>query len=659
MPKRKAKHNKTIRKSKVSAISKPVSRRKSYLLGFFLGLIMILIASVGLIILSVTSELKPQDNSTFGSKVCYNKNFILPLIHDIDAQGWYAEYENTINFLGYPIYSDTICLSPMSEEFAYEPLTIDVSLSNIEQISTKAEQMYDEPASIVSSTIFQTKVQPTATIKFELDHKDIFYNYIFTANSINTICDKTDKVLECDLSQLNLKQTKSYDYKLWRVSEKLLDTTPEILLAGNLETTVANTIKSSSIKNNGLIYDYNPKIVITSGKKIFNVEEVVLKKVSTGEKIDFNITQGDTTITIQPKNTLIGDSKYELTIKNVYATDNSYLDKPYVLNFSTAGGPIVTKEDAPWYDFKSGRSITITFDQSIAEGPNAKDHIVLSPNKTHKVSYSGNKITISSISGLGSCETVKVTVKAGLHNKYGYPSKKDYSFSFRTTCARISYIGTSVRGRSIPAYSFGTGSKVIFFYGAIHGSEANTKNLMYAWIYELERNATSIPKDKKIIVVPNANPDGVATNNRFNANGVDLNRNWGSSDWQQGTYLTGGQYFPNGGGSSPFSEPETRAVRNVMTANRPYVTLAYHSKASYAIYNAYGQSSSMARTYASLSRYILINGTASTGFDYSATGSYSAWARENGMAALTIELATKTSSETTRNFPAMWRMVKW
>jgi hypothetical protein len=62
--------------------------------------------------------------------------------------------------------------------------------------------------------------------------------------------------------------------------------------------------------------------------------------------------------------------------------------------------------------------------------------------------------------------------------------------------------------------------------------------------------------------VRDLNPDGSARRTRTNARGVDLNRN-SSTGWA-------------GAGRRPWSEPEARALRDVVLRERPAVTIFYH-----------------------------------------------------------------------------------
>ncbi len=63
------------------------------------------------------------------------------------------------------------------------------------------------------------------------------------------------------------------------------------------------------------------------------------------------------------------------------------------------------------------------------------------------------------------------------------------------------------------------------------------------------------------------NPDGDSDHVRGNAHGVDLNRNF-SVGWSGDAAYAGGPH--------PFSEPESRAVRDLVKRLRPKITIYYH-----------------------------------------------------------------------------------
>ena len=255
-----------------------------------------------------------------------------------------------------------------------------------------------------------------------------------------------------------------------------------------------------------------------------------------------------------------------------------------------------------------------------------------------------------------SCKSYSLTLTKGLQSTTGLIASTGYSGTLKTKCQRVASVGTSFEGRSIYAYYFGTGSKKIVFFGSMHGTESNTQTLLTKWINELETNNTRIPSDKTVIVIPTFNPDGIANRTRFNANGVDLNRNFESSSWTSGTYFLS-NYYPLGGGATTFSEPETLAIKNVILNQSPYLAISYHSAAGYVIPSNTAYGISMAHTYSDMSGYSYVSPGASGAFTYDITGTFEEWMEENGRNALVVEISSLYSDQFTLNKSAMWKMV--
>ena len=162
-------------------------------------------------------------------------------------------------------------------------------------------------------------------------------------------------------------------------------------------------------------------------------------------------------------------------------------------------------------------------------------------------------------------------------------------------------IGTSVEERDITAYHFFQSeenlNKEILFVGGIHGGySSNTSLVAYETIDYLQNNLSVIPTNVKVTVIPSLNPDGVfkvigkegrfessdiptsieeRIPGRFNANNVDLNRNF-DCDWQEDATW---QDKSVSGGANAFSEPESSAVKNYIEANNPNAVVVWYSSA--------------------------------------------------------------------------------
>ena len=129
--------------------------------------------------------------------------------------------------------------------------------------------------------------------------------------------------------------------------------------------------------------------------------------------------------------------------------------------------------------------------------------------------------------------------------------------------ATLLHVGTSVRGRDLWAIRItgkGTNKPAVFFNGAQHGNEiTNPAVLAYMAEYLLSRygsdpTVTALVDDVEWLLLPIVNADGYVSGNRYNANGVDLNRDWAGP-----------------GSSANFSQRETAAMRDFFTAH-PNIT---------------------------------------------------------------------------------------
>jgi uncharacterized protein YneF (UPF0154 family) len=240
-------------------------------------------------------------------------------------------------------------------------------------------------------------------------------------------------------------------------------------------------------------------------------------------------------------------------------------------------------------------------------------------------------------------------------------------------------IGQSVEGRDIVAYNFGTGSTKLLFVGGIHGGyEWNTALVAYQLMDYLKANPTIIPANIKVTVIPVLNPDGLykimgtTTENftqanmslslsatvpgRFNANNVDLNRNF-DCDWQTtGTW----QNKTVSGGNSVFSESESLAMKNYVGANKPTAVVVYYSSAGgvYAssCHNGVStETNTLTQTYATASGY-----PAYQSFDfYATTGDMVNWLAKNNIPAISVLLTNHTDTEWTKNQAGIVALLKY
>ena len=131
-------------------------------------------------------------------------------------------------------------------------------------------------------------------------------------------------------------------------------------------------------------------------------------------------------------------------------------------------------------------------------------------------------------------------------------------------------IGSTVEGLGIPACAnFDLAAEPVragttLLIGGTHGDEPATVLLLESF---LQSAAWAALPAAPVIVLPLANPDGYKRGTRYNARGVDLNRNC-AFNWSAAS-----EEPP---GPAPWSEPESRALRDFILARRPAKIVSLH-----------------------------------------------------------------------------------
>lgn len=235
----------------------------------------------------------------------------------------------------------------------------------------------------------------------------------------------------------------------------------------------------------------------------------------------------------------------------------------------------------------------------------------------------------------------------------------------------MSVIGSSVEGRAIEAHTYGTGSTSLLFVGGVHGGyEWNSVVLAYEMMDHLANFPETVPADLTIHIIPSLNPDGVYAvtqktgrltvadipnpsqrigSARFNANGVDLNRNF-DCKWQPKSTWRGAEVSA---GTAPFSEPEAAALRDYVTRVQPAAAIFWHSQANN-VYASECEAGVLPATITLMNTYAQAAGYGAVeSFDaYPISGDAEGWLASIGIPAVTVELKTFSSSEWPQNWAA-------
>jgi predicted deacylase len=238
-------------------------------------------------------------------------------------------------------------------------------------------------------------------------------------------------------------------------------------------------------------------------------------------------------------------------------------------------------------------------------------------------------------------------------------------------------IGTSVEGRAIESYTYGTGPTRLLFVGGMHGGyEWNSTMLAYEFIDFLNDNPEFTAENVTVSVIPIANPDGLFAitggegrfnlsdvrtdvlqgTGRFNANGVDLNRNF-DCKWQETSTWRGVEVSA---GHEPFSEPEARAIRDFVAAEKPNAVVFWHSQAN-AVYASECEDGILPETLIIMNAYSTAAGYAAVAsFDaYEITGDAEGWLASIGIPAITVELETHQTVEWERNLAGIKALMQY
>ncbi|MGE0142968.1 MAG: M14 family zinc carboxypeptidase [Planctomycetota bacterium] len=161
-------------------------------------------------------------------------------------------------------------------------------------------------------------------------------------------------------------------------------------------------------------------------------------------------------------------------------------------------------------------------------------------------------------------------------------------------------LGASVEGRALRHASFGSGARTVLWVGGIHGDEVEGMVATAELPAEFFARG-DLASRVTLHIVEDINPDGRANAKRRNARGVDLNRNYPSRNFQPG----------DGRGDVPLSEPESRALHDLILRLKPDLVIVAHSwgrrpNGPRAFINYDGPARELAQTFSATSGYPVV-----------------------------------------------------
>jgi murein peptide amidase A len=141
--------------------------------------------------------------------------------------------------------------------------------------------------------------------------------------------------------------------------------------------------------------------------------------------------------------------------------------------------------------------------------------------------------------------------------------------------------GTPILSREVPSRITTSQPPIrVMVIGGIHGDELTSSAIVFRWLELVDQPAA---KMHRWHIVPLLNPDGALSKpaTRVNANGVDLNRNFPTPNWEKEARhywvvktASDPRRFP---GKAPISEPESRWLHNEIIRFKPDVIVSIHA----------------------------------------------------------------------------------
>ena len=119
----------------------------------------------------------------------------------------------------------------------------------------------------------------------------------------------------------------------------------------------------------------------------------------------------------------------------------------------------------------------------------------------------------------------------------------------------------------------------VLVIGGIHGDELSSASVALHWI----SLAKQLPSDVHWRFIPVLNPDGLMAKpaKRVNANGVDLNRNFPTPNWERDAKVywekRTGKDPRRWPGNKPLSEPESQFLYDEMDKFKPNLIVSIHA----------------------------------------------------------------------------------
>lgn len=582
---------------------------------------------------------------------CKRHLVLAPDLQKFSSADFDAKYEDLTRIGNVALFATKICIeskqTPKAGTYTASIAPFGGFFANKKFIVTVPEVPLARASDIVGKQI--STAEP---LEIQLTSADAIHRYSLEIADKTSDCTQNSGKLSCDVLPLELEQGVAYTaalYQTYKENEKKI-------LEGRVETLKPMVMASANVANDQIIYDKPTSFTLTFDQPVERGDISLLKIIGdTTEKIALAQEVSGTTIKVSFP-TLSPDAKYRLDITQAIAENGSSLATPVAINFSTSGGPKVASVSVGGNSVSRTARIIVTLDQPLDASVDVA--------KVARVEGVGGSVKRQSDTQLaftiqgGDCSAFSLVLDKGVKSgSNGELSKEAWKFGSRTICGSSWSIGSSVNGRAIMAYSFGSGSKTILFTGGMHGSESSGYTTMQAFVQYLQAHGDIVPADKRVVIVPNTNPDGIAAGSRNNSRNVNIDRNFPTANWQASIETSSGT-LPSGGGISAGSEPETAALIALTRQLKPRLEVSFHAQGRLVGANKFSDSVAIGNIYAGTVGYKTIYYDAEAVMGYAMTGEYEDWmGEEMNIPAILIELPSHSGNYFNAHLSALRKML--
>ena len=640
-------------KNKLATVSKLTTVIHSFKnLKFYIVFVPITLCLTYLVLLLLPRNI----NFSYSNNSCISQPIILPNLYRSSSQNYTYSTEGSLKFKNLNLFSSRICVMPKTTPSENSKYTLNLKLFGY--LPAKKLTILTDKYPTVNYVKLNSPLSPIRPTNLELSKPDKIFAYKIHIGNQATDCQINSQSLSCPIEQLNLKPGSTNPALLNRTFNNQLVST---LYEGNIKTLDPIAVTGGNAIQDNTIFDKPEELELIFNKPLASVTnlKLLIKNEDIYNEVAHTYDISDAKLKIKPNIALARKTTYKVSIDQATSTTDNVLPEAYTAEFYVSGGPKVVSSNTGTYKFTPNKNISINFDQEINSKQDLKKLITISGLESDYVlTISGKSITLNPNSDLPYCSNITIKINNQIQNKYEISGDSTWQHNFRAVCGRSSIIGTSAQGRPITAHWYGKGPSMVLFVGGIHGNEKSSTSTLESWLDELEKNADRIPSNRTIVVITSANPDGFSANSRFNASGVDLNRNFPSLNWSSTVSGPGYSNLVNGGGTAPLSEPETTTLVNFVNQYRPRAVFSFHATANLVSPNYAGDSEALAQLYASKTPYRFANGSETDqALGYSTSGDFEFWLRDIGIPNVIIEQSTLTKDEINKNRDALWVMV--